>query len=80
VGAFAHPGNVSVGPNQHGSGSRNQPQRRKLPRTIVGGVDQSNPICPRGDVEVAAALGRKEQVVNARPALGRSRTPLPDYC
>src|SRR5947207_5855306 len=56
VGSVSHPGHVSVGPNQHGSGSSDRAKYRKLPRTNVLGVDQLNPICPRSDVEAAGLI------------------------
>src|SRR6185312_14223569 len=46
-----HPRHIPVGPNQHGGGSSNRPESRKLPRTNVFSVDQLNPICPGSDVE-----------------------------
>ena len=56
----SHPRHISVRPNQHGAGSRDRPECRKLPRTDVLGVDQPDPICPRSDVE-AAGLAEVEQ-------------------
>jgi len=46
---------VSVGPNQHGSGSSDRAKYRKLPDTNVFSVDQLNPIRPWSDVETARA-------------------------
>ena len=60
LGQVSHPGHISVGPNQHGGGSSDRPEYRKLPRTDVFGVDQLNPIRPRSDVE-AAGLTEVEQ-------------------
>ena len=59
-GAVSHPGDISVGPNQHGGGSSDRAEHRKLPQTSVFGVDQLNPIRPRSDVE-AAGLTEVEQ-------------------
>jgi hypothetical protein len=53
LGQVSHPGHIPVGPNQHGSGSWDRPEYRKLPRTNVCGVDQLNPICPWSDVQAA---------------------------
>gem|GEM_PF-6440074 len=33
MGWVSHPGNVSVGPNQHGTGSSDRATYRKLPQT-----------------------------------------------
>ena len=41
-GSVSDPGHVSVGPNQHGSGSRDRAEYRKLPCTDVVSVDQLN--------------------------------------
>ena len=60
LGSVAHPGHISVGPNQHGGGSSDRPECRKLPRTHVFGVDRLNPIRPGSDVE-AAGLTEVEQ-------------------
>jgi hypothetical protein len=38
LGRVSHPGHVAVGPNQHGAGSSDRPDRRKLPRSIVRGL------------------------------------------
>ena len=40
LGSVSYPGHISVGPNQHGGGSSDRPDCRKLPRTDVFGVDQ----------------------------------------
>src|SRR5437870_13286364 len=53
AGSVSHPGYVSVGPNQHGSGSSDRAKYRKLPDANVFGVDQLNPIRPWSDVEAA---------------------------
>src|SRR5689334_24912772 len=52
MGSFSYPGDISVGPNQHGTGSRNRANDRKLPRTSVFDVDRVDPIHPWSDVEV----------------------------
>jgi hypothetical protein len=49
----SHPGDISVGSNQHGGGSRDRSDRRKLPGARVFGIDPLNPICPGSDVETA---------------------------
>jgi hypothetical protein len=53
LGSVSHPGDISVGPNQHGGGSSDRPECGKLPRTEVFAVDQLNPIAPWSDVEAA---------------------------
>src|SRR5438874_2530659 len=53
LGWVSHPSHISVRPNQHGGGSRNRPDYRKLPRTKVFGVGQLDPIYPWSDVEAA---------------------------
>ena len=67
VGEVCHPGNISVGPNQHGSGCSDHPDRRKLPDTFVFGVDQLNAIRPWSDVE-AARLTEVEEPAGRRAA------------
>ncbi len=57
---LSHPGDISVGPDQHGGGSGDRAKYRKLPRTDVFGVDQLDPIRPWRDVE-AAGLAEVEQ-------------------
>src|SRR5713226_9496382 len=47
------PGDMSVGPDQHGSGSSDLANDRELPHAIVPGVDQPDSICPRRNVEPA---------------------------
>jgi hypothetical protein len=53
LGQVSHPGHVSVGPNQHGGGSSDHTECRKLPWASVLGVDQLNPVRPWSDVEAA---------------------------
>jgi hypothetical protein len=53
--AVSHPGDMSVGANQHGSGSSDRAEDRKLPHTVVFGVDELNPIAPWRDVEAAGS-------------------------
>ena len=60
LGSISHPRGVSIGPDQHGGGSRDCAERRKLPRTNVFGVDQLDAIRPCSDVE-AAGLTEVEQ-------------------
>jgi hypothetical protein len=44
---------MSVRANEHGGGSRDRSDNRKLPDAGVFGVDQPNPIQPRSDVQTA---------------------------
>jgi hypothetical protein len=60
MGSVSHPGDISVGPNQHGSGSSDCAKHRKLPHAVVLGVDQLNSIRPWRDVE-GAGLTEVEQ-------------------
>src|SRR5215469_10059053 len=53
VGTLSYPGDVPVGPDQHGSGGGDRAKDRKLPRAGVFGVDQLGPLRPGGDVEGA---------------------------
>ena len=66
---LSDPGDVSVGPDQHGRGSGDRPEHRKLPRAGVLGVDQLHAIRPRRDVE-AAGLAEVEQ---HRPGIVQQR-------
>ena len=49
--AVSDPRDVSVGPNQDGSGSRDHTEHRELPHTGVPSVDRPNPIGAWSDVE-----------------------------
>ncbi len=60
VSPLSDPADVAVGPNQHGSGSSDRAEHRKLPRTGVSSVDQLDAVSPRSDVE-AARLAEVEQ-------------------
>ena len=60
VGSVSDPGNVSVGPDQHGSGSGDLAKYRKLARTGIFSVDELDPVRPWSDVE-AAGLTEVEQ-------------------
>src|SRR3954467_15153256 len=51
--AVSHPGDMSVGPDQHGTRSGDRAKCRKFPHAVVSGVDQLDPIRPRSDVEAA---------------------------
>jgi hypothetical protein len=51
---------MSVGPDQHGGGSGDRADYRKLPWAGVGGVDQPDPVCPSGDFD-AAGVAEVEQ-------------------
>ena len=50
---LSHPGDMSVGPDQHGGGSSDRAEYRELPRTGIFRVDQLDPVCPWGDVDAA---------------------------
>jgi hypothetical protein len=56
----SHPANISVGPNQYGSRSRDRADYPKLPGTDVFSVDQPNPIGPWRDVEAARSTEVEE--------------------
>src|SRR5438105_11920441 len=60
LGSVSDPGNVSVGPDQHGSGSGDRAKYRKLPRTDIFSIDQLDPVSPWSDVK-AAGLTEVEQ-------------------
>ena len=53
MGPVSHPGNVSVGPDQHGGGRGNRAEHRKIPVTNIFRIDQPNPAGPWSDVEEA---------------------------
>jgi hypothetical protein len=53
IGAIPHPGDVSIGSDQHGSGGCYLAQPRKLPIAGILGVDRQRSVCPWSDVEVA---------------------------
>jgi hypothetical protein len=80
---ISDPRHISVGPNQHGGGSSDRPDRRKLPRTIVFSVDQLNAICPRSDVEAAGLTeveehrpGIVQQGENPKRAVGGDQVEI----
>ena len=60
VRTVSDPRDVSIGPNQHGSGSRDRAEHRELPHTSVSSVDPLNPVRPWSDVE-GAGLTEIEQ-------------------
>src|SRR3954468_19254574 len=60
VRAVSDPRDVSVGPNQHGSGSSDRAEHRELPHISVSSVDPLNPIRPWSDIE-GAGLTEVEQ-------------------
>ena len=60
VRAVSDPRDVSVGPDQHGSGSSDRAEHRELPHTSVSSVDPLHPIRPWSDVE-GAGLTEIEQ-------------------
>src|SRR3982074_48764 len=60
LGGVSDPGNVSVGPDQHGSGSGDRAKYRKLPRADIFSIDQLDPVSPWSDVN-AAGLTEVEQ-------------------
>jgi hypothetical protein len=49
----SHPGDMSVGSDQHGRGSSDLAKDRELPCAGIVGVDKPDPICPWRDVEAA---------------------------
>src|SRR5215213_4402932 len=53
IGFVSDPGNMSVGPDQDGSGSSDLAQYWKLPPTSVFRVNQLDAITPSGDLQVA---------------------------
>src|SRR6185436_10405933 len=65
LGRVSHPGHISVGPDQHGLGSRDGAKHWKLPHAITFGVDNSDPIRPWRDVEAAGVT----QIEQHRPGL-----------
>jgi len=73
VSSVSYPGNVSVGPNQHGSGGRHQAEYRKLPRTGGFNIYQLNPIGPRSDV---ADAGLAEVEEHGPGAVQQRERPL----
>src|SRR5262249_56663638 len=50
--SIPHPSHISIGPNQYGPWRSDLSKRRKVPLTIVFGVDHLNPARPWCDVEV----------------------------
>src|ERR1700709_2741940 len=46
VGSVSDPGDVSVGPDQHGGGSGDHAEHRQLPLPVVARVDQLDPVGP----------------------------------
>src|ERR1700749_3419379 len=65
AGYVAHPGDISVGPDQHSSGSSDLAEYRKIPGATIFGVDQLNPVRPRSDVEAAGLT----EIEEYRPGL-----------
>src|SRR3954454_4424082 len=61
----ADPGDVSVGPNEHGAGGRDRADRRKLPRAVVARVERLHAIGPARD----AAAARRTEVEQHRPGI-----------
>jgi hypothetical protein len=60
VSGVSHPADISVGPNQHGSGSSHRAKYRKLPLTNTVGIDQLDPIRPRSLGPGQAALAPRD--------------------
>jgi hypothetical protein len=60
VGSVSDPGDVSVGPDQYGSGSGDRAKDWKLPGADIFSIDRLDPVSPWGDVE-AAGLTKVEQ-------------------
>src|SRR5215467_14126654 len=58
--SISHPGYIAVGPDQHGSRSRDGSDDRKLQYAGILGVDPPNPVRPWRDVE-AVGLAEVEQ-------------------
>src|ERR1700693_1673490 len=52
-GAVPHPGDMSVGPDQHGSGSGDRAKYRKFPQPDIFSIDHLDPVRPRCDAEAA---------------------------
>jgi hypothetical protein len=55
VGWLSDPGDVSVGPDQHGGGSGDRAKYRKLPQAVIVSIDQLDPVSPWSDVEATRA-------------------------
>src|ERR1700761_4268685 len=51
--AVSHPRDIAVGPDQDGSGGRHRPDCRKLPCAGIVGIDETDPICPRCDIDAS---------------------------
>ena len=75
--AVSHPGDISVGPNQHGGGSGDRAKYRKLPQADIFSVDQLDPIRPWSNVEAAGLteveqhrLGAVQQLEDSERAVG----------
>src|SRR6185437_2850234 len=60
LGQLSGPADIPVGPDEHGRGSSDRAEYRKLPWASVFSVDQLDPVRPGGDVE-AAGLAQVEQ-------------------
>src|SRR5580704_16174780 len=60
IGAASDPGDVSVRPDQHSTGSGDRAKYRQLPGTCVLSIEQLDTVRPRCDVK-AANLAEVEQ-------------------
>src|SRR5262245_40957680 len=69
VSLVSDPCHRSVGPDQDGIGSSDRADDGKLPRAEIFGVDQLNPICPRGDIEAPLPIEVEQQ----RPGIVQQR-------
>ena len=52
-----HPGNISVGPDQHGGGSGDRAKYRKLPHTTAIAEDPARPALTNPDLVVEFSCG-----------------------
>jgi hypothetical protein len=68
---LCHPGDISVGPDQHGRRGSHGAKDRELPQALKCGLDQLNPIGPGRDVD-GAGLAELEQYRPGDFALGLS--------
>jgi hypothetical protein len=53
VGFISHPCDVSIGPDQDGSGSIDRADYGKLPHAKMFSIDELDPIRPLRDIQVA---------------------------
>src|SRR5215217_1032606 len=55
-----YPGDVAIGPDQHGPGPRDGAEHRQLPGAFIAGVDPAYPLRPRRNVD-AVRIAKVEQ-------------------